>query len=310
MSQPVVPVAMGGVGVILGLAGPFATDETMTLLPRLLYWLLVVVLTYGAGAFVKEALLPLLVDRLSWPLRILVLSSAISLAVLAIVLGLNFAIFGWSLSSRSLLVFVVELFFITLVVTATVDAIRLQVAETARATLEREAQRLAEAQLARERDARRLAETQLARERAEMAATELDPDDDYTQPPSDLANLADLAALGLGGGGGAVGAPPLLDRLPVEARGALIALAVDDHYVQVRTTKGEARVLMRLSDAVRETGNVPGARVHRSHWVAFEHVTGAERMGERALLTLSDGTEVPVSRANVELIRAAGLLDG
>ena len=102
--------------------------------------------------------------------------------------------------------------------------------------------------------------------------------------------------------------PALLDRLPLEKRGALVALSVEDHYVRIRTTKGEELILMRLSDAMRETGDVAGAQVHRSHWVAFDHVAQAERSGDRAILTLTDGTQIPVSRANLPKIKEAGLL--
>lgn len=103
-------------------------------------------------------------------------------------------------------------------------------------------------------------------------------------------------------------APPLLDRLPLEKRGALLALCVEDHYVRVITTAGEEMVLMRLSDAIRETPPEAGLQIHRSHWVALKAVAAARRQGDRAILTLTNGQELPVSRANVAAVRAAGLL--
>jgi len=102
--------------------------------------------------------------------------------------------------------------------------------------------------------------------------------------------------------------PPLTDRLPLELRGALIALSVEDHYVRVRTTKGTHMLLMRLSDAIRETAPVVGLQVHRSHWVAIEAVRQVARKGDGALLTLSDGSEIPVSRSNMGKLKEAGLL--
>ncbi|KUF11990.1 hypothetical protein AVJ23_05290 [Pseudoponticoccus marisrubri] len=102
--------------------------------------------------------------------------------------------------------------------------------------------------------------------------------------------------------------PALLERLPLDKRAPLVALSVEDHYVRVRTTKGEELLLMRLGDAIRETDGVRGAQVHRSHWAAFGQVQGARRVGDRAILTMTDGTEIPVSRANVPRIREAGLL--
>lgn len=67
-------------------------------------------------------------------------------------------------------------------------------------------------------------------------------------------------------------------------------------------------VLLRLSDAIREVGNTDGLQVHRSHWVAKSAVTKAERTGDRALLSMSHGPDIPVSRSNLPKLRDAGLL--
>ena len=103
---------------------------------------------------------------------------------------------------------------------------------------------------------------------------------------------------------------PLLDRLPLDKRGPLISLSVQDHYVEVTTSAGREMLLMRLSDAIRETNPVAGLQVHRSHWVALEQVRSARRDGARAVLTMSDGRDIPVSRSNIAAIREAGLLPG
>lgn len=100
----------------------------------------------------------------------------------------------------------------------------------------------------------------------------------------------------------------ILSRLPLDRRGALIALSVQDHYVEVITTRGRDLILMRLSDAMAEAEGVAGLQVHRSHWVALDQVRAARRQGDGAVLTLSDGREVPVARARVAAVRAAGLL--
>lgn len=101
---------------------------------------------------------------------------------------------------------------------------------------------------------------------------------------------------------------PILARVPVGKRGALIALSVEDHYVRIRTTKGETMVLMRLSDAIREAAPVAGLQVHRSHWVARDHVTAARREGERAVLSFAVGRDIPVSRSHIRAVKDAGLL--
>ena len=102
--------------------------------------------------------------------------------------------------------------------------------------------------------------------------------------------------------------PALLQRLPLEKRGALVALTATDHYVEIVTDKGRELVLMRLADAIDETAPVRGMQVHRSHWVALAHVLAAERRGDGARLEMSAGMEIPVSRRHMPSIRAAGLL--
>ncbi len=101
---------------------------------------------------------------------------------------------------------------------------------------------------------------------------------------------------------------PLLDRLPFDKRGPLVAISVEDHYVRVRTTKGEEMILLRLADAIREVGATPGAQVHRSHWAAFDQVTSATRDGDRAVLQMTKGGDIPVSRRHIPTIKEAGLL--
>lgn len=100
----------------------------------------------------------------------------------------------------------------------------------------------------------------------------------------------------------------LMARLPLDKRGALVALSVQDHYTEIVTTKGRELLLLRLSDAMAEAEGVPGLQVHRSHWVALSAVARARRGGARAVLTLKDGREVPVSRSFLPDVKRAGLL--
>ncbi len=102
--------------------------------------------------------------------------------------------------------------------------------------------------------------------------------------------------------------PALLERVAFDKRGPLVALSVEDHYVRVRTTKGEAMILMRLGDAIREVGDTPGLTVHRSHWVALDQIRAVTRKGDGAIVSLRHGPDVPVSRANLPKLREAGLL--
>ena len=100
----------------------------------------------------------------------------------------------------------------------------------------------------------------------------------------------------------------ILDRIPLEKRATLVALSVEDHYVRVQTKAGEALVLMRLSDSMRETGDIAGAQVHRSHWIAFDQIQAVKRVGDRAIATMTTGKEIPVSRSNIAKLKDAGLL--
>lgn len=101
----------------------------------------------------------------------------------------------------------------------------------------------------------------------------------------------------------------ILDALPPERRGALLALAAEDHYLRVHTDRGEALILYRFGHAVDDVAGLDGARVHRGWWVAREAVTGTEREGDRPVLLLSNGLRVPVSRTYMQAARAAGLVD-
>ena len=102
----------------------------------------------------------------------------------------------------------------------------------------------------------------------------------------------------------------LSSRLPARLRDAeILALQGEDHYVRVHTDKGSDLILMRLSDAVGEMGDTPGARSHRSWWVAKKAVSGTRRENGRAWLQLTNAAEVPVSRNYQVELRKAGWLD-
>lgn len=86
-------------------------------------------------------------------------------------------------------------------------------------------------------------------------------------------------------------------RLPAQVQGTVLTVSGRDHYVDVTTTRGNATILMRFSDALRELDESDGSQVHRSHWVADEHVRTLMRDGTRWVVVLRDGTQVPVSRS-------------
>ena len=96
-------------------------------------------------------------------------------------------------------------------------------------------------------------------------------------------------------------------RLPAKIMGGVIyAVQAEDHYLRVRTSKGDDLILMRLADAMAELDGVEGAQVHRSWWVAKDGVADVKRADGRVTLVLKDGAEAPVSRPNVRALREAG----
>jgi DNA-binding LytR/AlgR family response regulator len=102
-------------------------------------------------------------------------------------------------------------------------------------------------------------------------------------------------------------APRFLARLPARLAGAeLYAVEAEDHYLRLHTSQGQELILMRLTDAIEELEGLEGAQTHRSWWVAKAAVTDAERLDGRAVLTLRDGAEVPVSRGFAKALRSAG----
>lgn len=121
-----------------------------------------------------------------------------------------------------------------------------------------------------------------------------------------VSMLVEAVQAGAGGAGPQPGRA-LTDKLPPRLKQArILSLEAEDHYLRVRTDRGEALVLMRLSDAVAALSGLDGAQTHRSWWVARDAVTDAETGGGRAVLALSDGVKAPVSRGNFQKLRQAG----
>lgn len=230
VTQPLALVLMVGLAMILTLILPQRSESTVL---RFIFWLLVVVLTYGAG-FLAHGLAEQRFTRR--PARIAVSAALTATGATLVVLGLSWAILSDLPAGRDLLAAVFNTAAIAVIISVMFHLLH-----------------------------------------------------DQPTPPAPQRCL-------------------LLDRLPLEKRGALVALSVEDHYVRVRTTKGEVVVLMRLSDAIKETGDLRGLQVHRSHWVALDHVTAARRKGDGAVLSLRTGPDIAVSRANVPAIKEAGLL--
>lgn len=99
----------------------------------------------------------------------------------------------------------------------------------------------------------------------------------------------------------------LLERLPYNLREAEIyALSAEDHYVRIHTDKGDEMVLMRLSDAIKETHPLNGVQTHRSWWVAKAGVESIVRNNGKIILTLKNANTAPVSRNGSKAVKEAG----
>jgi DNA-binding LytR/AlgR family response regulator len=101
--------------------------------------------------------------------------------------------------------------------------------------------------------------------------------------------------------------PALYDRLAPKLRSAEIyAIVSEDHYVRIYTSAGEDMILMRLSDAIKETAPLPGVTPHRSWWVGEAGVESTKRKEGKTIMTLKNGIVVPVSRNGAKTVREAG----
>lgn len=97
----------------------------------------------------------------------------------------------------------------------------------------------------------------------------------------------------------------IIEKIPRERRGELFYMEAELHYVKVVTSQGASLILYNLKDAAAELNTEVGMLCHRSFWVAFDAIDSFNRKGRQGLITLVDGTVIPVSRTKVGLVSAA-----
>ncbi len=95
----------------------------------------------------------------------------------------------------------------------------------------------------------------------------------------------------------------LLSNMPLEKRGQLLCLQIDDHYLNIHTDKGNHLVLMRFKDALTLVKYYPGIQTHRSWWVEKKAIYKSYREGRKLTLVLSNNITVPVSKNYVDSVR-------
>lgn len=99
---------------------------------------------------------------------------------------------------------------------------------------------------------------------------------------------------------------PLLERLPKGTTpDQIISFSMQDHYVEVMTNQGPHLVLLRLADAIVLLGDLKGLRIHRSHWIALDHLDSLKRNGRAWQAVTSDGRQLPISATYLEATRTA-----
>lgn len=84
-------------------------------------------------------------------------------------------------------------------------------------------------------------------------------------------------------------------RLPTQLGTDVIAVTSELQYLRVWTPRGCALILGALAD-VEAQDAATGLRVHRSWWVATDHLVAVRRTATGAVCLMSDGRQVPVSR--------------
>ena len=94
-----------------------------------------------------------------------------------------------------------------------------------------------------------------------------------------------------------------LALLPIEKRGSLLCLEMDDHYLKVHTDKGQHLVLMRFKDALEKLSAFSGFQTHRSWWVAEGAISKINKQGRKYKIILTNHLQVPVSKTYEQKIR-------
>jgi hypothetical protein len=107
----------------------------------------------------------------------------------------------------------------------------------------------------------------------------------------------------------AVARPAFLHRMEDPPIGRVTRVSADNHYLDIFTHAGRGRIMMRFRDALEELEDLPGHRIHRSHWVAEEVLVRVRAEGRRHVAELACGTELPVSKAHLDRLREAGYVD-
>jgi len=99
--------------------------------------------------------------------------------------------------------------------------------------------------------------------------------------------------------------PAFMQLVPDTARGKLLYLQAELHYLAVVTDRGRSLILYNLRDAVDELEPASGLLTHRSYWIAYEAIAALQRRGRQGVIVAINGDEIPVSRRRIARVNAA-----
>ena len=260
--------ALVAVSAILGITGPFGTYQELELLPRFAYWLALALVTFVAGYLAMRLTLGIVFGNAGAQL----VRTVVAGIAAGVPVTLVVLLFNHALFGGPVpqMAEVAKLFVNCSLIAAAISFLSILAGRGVRDVVAN------------------VPATELAGNDAKQGA--LDQFPPLVSPSSQSVRS------------------PLNDRLPHAIRGKLAYLSMQDHYVEVHTDKGTTLVLMRLADAIREAGDIPGLQIHRSHWVAMDAVTGNRRKDGKLYLKLGESVLLPVSRSYANAVRKAGLV--
>jgi Zn-dependent protease with chaperone function len=78
----------------------------------------------------------------------------------------------------------------------------------------------------------------------------------------------------------------------------LLAVAAEDHYIQVHTSRGKELIYYRFGDALEELSTLDGLRIHRSAWINRKAIERIQGEGRNMHVVLQNGESFRVSLSN------------
>lgn len=86
----------------------------------------------------------------------------------------------------------------------------------------------------------------------------------------------------------------------------VLRVSAQDHYLEIVCLDQKFMLRGRMKDAMSALARYEGVQIHRSHWVAKQHVKQVHSCGRDTKLLLNDGTELPVARSRSQRISQLG----